>query len=78
VRLGFEYTLVEDGKEAVTTIRLSMGDSLEQARIRWIEGIECKVDWVVGRDKERQSADRTVNVCRYVKAGDSCGAIVSN
>ena len=78
VGLGFEYALVEDGKETVTTIRLGMGNSLEQARIGWIEGVVRKVDRVAGRDKERLSVDRTVSVCRHVKAVDSCAPIVLN
>jgi hypothetical protein len=54
---GFEHTMVDDGKEAVTTTRFGMGDSLEQARIGRIEDVVRKVDRVAGRDKERLSVD---------------------
>ena len=75
---GFEHAFIDDDKEAVTTIRLGMGDSLEEARIGWIEGVVRKVDRVAGRDKKRLSVDRTVSVCRHMKTVESCLSILPN
>jgi hypothetical protein len=75
---GFEHAFVDDGKEAVTTIRLGMGDSLEEAEIGWIEDVVRKVDRVAGRDKKRLSVDRTVSVCRHMKTVESCAPVLPN